>query len=913
MNFTTTNSLQPISQNHQSDNSPSAEATNNDTTSTKTNCLNSKHIQECCQKRDLNRKWAEASCNSVNIQEATELLGYSAKSPGILIKGTNGQSQFKPDKPWANKQGKKAPKYRTTAGDEYDGLLPKHPTDSNYWLDISKLKERCYQINGHPMLLITEGGFKAIAACSHDLPTIALLGVEMGLTPSKNDPQGKRYLVPILEYYAKQGFGFILAFDCDTYTKKPVIQALIKLATQLQKFSVPVYTLPKWNESEGKGIDDYIQNNGIEEFRRKLIAQSLTFDKWVTEYGQYAFSTVSIKKLDTNVLLQYIRTKYCDRLRLNELQQRVELDGAEIRLEEAYLWLAEFEKIDCSKNKAADVLLKVASENPVNPVVDYLDSVAETVQPADLDTLSQEYFKTSNPLYDVFLKRTLIAAVARAYNPGCKNDTALVLQGVQGSRKSTFFNVLGGQWFDDSMGDGRTKDDLIILHKSWIQEWGEIERVFSKRQAGEIKAFLVRKKDVFRPPYGRTAIEFPRHGIIVGTVNGNQFLVDPTGERRYQVIPIKTKKIDIKRLEQERDSIWSAAVHAYRKGEKWWLTDAEQKLSDNNNQQFRATDEWESAIANYLENRIQVSVTQILQDVFNFELGKIDRSSQMRVSNVLTSLKWEKVGQKQHQGKRQVVWRPATPDQTEQTVNEKVLQSENQLQQGLSLSTIPSIPFSEKDRNKDNFLSLNPDPDPAPDLDPEKNRSCKSEKKLGKTGVVGVENLENPVTARASENYTSEADSEATIPWQTYPYSSKDVYTLRNRANKVKERVLNCTTNNELIALYAAGKVSQAEVKWLKSNLFTTSECHQLEASETTKQTNLFSKENEVEKLKEQITSEVKRLGWSTKKAIAYIQEKYSCSHRQEMSKEQLVEFHQDLQRLPIAQSGGNSVEKNKF
>ena len=139
------------------------------------------------------------------------------------------------------------------------------------------------------MLLVTEGGFKAIAACSHDIPTIALLGVEMGLTPTKDDPQGKRYLVPSLENLALIGFGFILAFDADTYSNKSVIQALIKLANQLLKFSVPVYTLPYWNESEGKGMDDYIQNNGIEEFRQKLLSQAISFEQWHTLYGQDAF------------------------------------------------------------------------------------------------------------------------------------------------------------------------------------------------------------------------------------------------------------------------------------------------------------------------------------------------------------------------------------------------------------------------------------------------------------------------------------------------------------------------------------------------------------------------------------------------------------------------------------------------
>ncbi len=854
MNATATNSLQSISQNHQFDNCPSANETSSIEANTRakesqskinnnssifqatSNCLNDKHIKECCHKRGLNPDWAKASCSSINQKQASEFLRYSAKSSGILIEGANGQYQFKPDKPWANKQGKKAPKYRTALGDEYDALLPQHPTEPNYWLDPEKLKQRCYQINGHPMLLVTEGGFKAISACSHDIPTLALLGVEMGLTPTKDDPQGKRYLVPELENFAKQGFGFILGFDCDTYTKKPVIQALIKLAAQLLKFGVTVYTLPKWNESEGKGIDDYIQKNGIEEFRKKLLSQAVSFEQWQIEYGQNAFERKRLTRLDTAALLNHVRTKYRARLRLNKLQQKIELDGAEILVEEAYLWLAEHDNIDCSKTKAGDIFFKVASENSFNPVVTYLDTVAKTVKPANLDTLSREYFKTSNPLYDVFLKRTLIAAVARAYNPGCKHDTALVLQGEQGICKSTFFNVLGGQWFDDSMGDGRNKDDLIILHKSWIQEWGEIERVFGKRQAGEIKAFLVRKKDIFRPPYGRTALEFPRHGIIVGTVNGNQFLVEPTGDRRYQVIPIQTNKIDIKRLERERDSIWSAAVHAYRQGEQWWLTDDEQKLSHENNQQFRSIDEWESAIANYLENREQVSVTQILQNLFEFELGKIDRSSQMRVSNVLISLNWKKVGQKQHQGRRQVVWRSATPAIPEQAGIVEVLQRSPQLPQGLSTPTIPAIPFSEKVESQDNFQNL----------DSEKNLTKKPNKKLEQTGVAGVAALENSVTARDLGCNTSATPEESTIPWQSYPYQSKDVYTLRNRANKVKERILSCTTNNELIGLLAKGEASDAEIKWLVSNLLSESDVWQLKSIQNTRPNNLFDS-NETE------------------------------------------------------------------
>ncbi|MDY7023611.1 MAG: DUF3854 domain-containing protein, partial [Cyanobacteriota bacterium] len=254
--------------------------------STASNRLTALDYRHCCgqdiskKERGLNPDWTIANCYSATIPEASQLLKYPAKSPCIVIEGSNGQYQLRPNRPWADKQGKKAPKYRTATGDEYDALLPAHPNDKYYWTNIDALKQRCYQIDGHPYILITEGGFKAISACSHDIPTIALLGVEMGLTSSKDDPQGKRYLVPALERLAVAGFGFILAFDADLSTKPAVKQALIKLAAALLKFKVPLYLLPPWNEEQGKGIDDYIQMNGIEAFRQQLIANSQKEWSW---------------------------------------------------------------------------------------------------------------------------------------------------------------------------------------------------------------------------------------------------------------------------------------------------------------------------------------------------------------------------------------------------------------------------------------------------------------------------------------------------------------------------------------------------------------------------------------------------------------------------------------------------------
>jgi len=234
--------------------------------------LNDRHYTELTSKRGLAPDWVSANCYSADIKQATEALGYTAKSTGILLQGRGWQMQFKPDRPWKGEGDKKAPKYRSPLGD-YDVMLPSHPTDITYWNDLEALKQHCIQINGHFYIVITEGFFKAIAGCSNGIPTIALLGVEMGLTSAKADPQGKRYLVKSLEKLARARFGFIFGFDADSATNRLVTEAERKLTFQLKKFDIPVLSITgMWTEDEGKGMDDFIQKQGIEEFRQMLLA-----------------------------------------------------------------------------------------------------------------------------------------------------------------------------------------------------------------------------------------------------------------------------------------------------------------------------------------------------------------------------------------------------------------------------------------------------------------------------------------------------------------------------------------------------------------------------------------------------------------------------------------------------------------
>ena len=249
--------------------------------------LNDKHYRECVTKRGLNPEWIEVSCHSMTIREATERLGYPAKSPGIWLEGANGFGQFRPNKPWKNKDEKKAAKYRCATEEEYDAMLPRNPYNANYWQDLVELQELCWKIEGHPCLVVTEGLFKAIAACDNDIPCIALAGVEMGLTPAKKDVQRKRYLVETLEYFASSGLGFIIAFDADAVTNRNINNAQYKLAKQLSKFKIPVYIATGlWDIDQGKGMDDYIQNNGADKFKREILGKVVDFSAWEKQFQE---------------------------------------------------------------------------------------------------------------------------------------------------------------------------------------------------------------------------------------------------------------------------------------------------------------------------------------------------------------------------------------------------------------------------------------------------------------------------------------------------------------------------------------------------------------------------------------------------------------------------------------------------
>ncbi len=252
--------------------------------------LEKHHEKELYEKRKLDPRWCEVNCQSINKRRAKDYLGFGIPYDGIWLEGANYQGQYKPNRIWKKEGEKRGRKYITPFGEDYDIMLPIHPDNMYYWDNLEDVKEDCYVIDGRPCILITEGFFKAIAGCSNGIPAVSVLGVEMGLTSKDDDPQGKRYLVPGLETFAKAGFGFIMGFDADSVTNKNVSLAQLKLANQLKKFKVPVYNITGlWSvdesfDNKNKGMDDYIMNHGADKFRDEVLAKAQLIEHWEKQF-----------------------------------------------------------------------------------------------------------------------------------------------------------------------------------------------------------------------------------------------------------------------------------------------------------------------------------------------------------------------------------------------------------------------------------------------------------------------------------------------------------------------------------------------------------------------------------------------------------------------------------------------------
>lgn len=332
----------------------------------------------------------------------------------------------------------------------------------------------------------------------------------------------------------------------------------------------------------------------------------------------------------------------------------------EIKDYDAPMWVNRLERlgIKISKDIVQDFMSHIANQTVINPPKDYFESLRwDGVN--RLNTWLTYYLgaEKQDPEYLKLVgSKWIMGIVARAFEPGIKFDNALVLEGRQGIKKTAAFETLatfnGENFFLEFSGDFTTKDSLALMQGKIIVELSELASI-RKSEVEEMKAFISRRIDEYRPPYGRASITRPRYFVLGGSTNkvGQEYLEDETGARR--IWPVECgEAIDLYGLQRDQSQLYAEAVVRYKAKERIWLEGDEIALANGEQSTRQAQDAWQEKIYTYLQGQFITypTITEVglgiglqTKDLNNYNIGRLKRC--------LKNLEWEEFCPEENNGR----------------------------------------------------------------------------------------------------------------------------------------------------------------------------------------------------------------------------------------------------------------------
>ena len=343
-----------------------------------------------------------------------------------------------------------------------------------------------------------------------------------------------------------------------------------------------------------------------------------------------------------------------------------------------------------SRSYVNELIVTAAQKRRTDPIRDWLSTLVwdgvrrvETCLPGAADT----------PYNRLVARKTLVAAVARAFDPGVKWDHTTIFYGGEG---------LGKTWWIDTMAHGYSaplgrigeKDTLLTMRRSWITVADE-GLSLKKADSEALKAFITTREDVFREPYGREVRAHPRGNVFWGTTNDPVFLRKQVGNRRFLIVHCATP-VDFEAITDDYVSqVWAEAVVLYQRGERLYLLPDEGEFMAAGRSAYVEEDtllglveEWlstpvpEQYLSWCVDERVswrrdeamgihdlkgttlldEVCVVQLWEEMLDRKPGALSRVDSLDLGRALRELGWaphEKVKKFRYYGSQRAFARPA--------------------------------------------------------------------------------------------------------------------------------------------------------------------------------------------------------------------------------------------------------------
>jgi predicted P-loop ATPase len=311
-----------------------------------------------------------------------------------------------------------------------------------------------------------------------------------------------------------------------------------------------------------------------------------------------------------------------------------------------------------SKEMVTDAILRVATDNRVNPPKDYFTSLVWDKTPRLNSWLHHAYGVPDDDLHQSIGSNWMKGLVKRVIFPGCQFDEVLALVSKQGYRKSTSLRVLGHPWHVETTHSTDNKDFYLILAQNVIVEFSEGE-IMDRTSVNRLKAEITKTQDQVRPPYERGIITYPRSCVFAITTNRLE-LKDDTGNRRW--LPVELQKIaDIDWLAQNKDQLYAEAYHRVITNNE--TTHEYHKTLENLQEDYREFNDSDEVLLEYLATisdedllKGELTLTMCCRAI-NPVITHITKIDELRVASSLRRLYFENL-LKRVEGKSVRRWIP---------------------------------------------------------------------------------------------------------------------------------------------------------------------------------------------------------------------------------------------------------------
>ncbi len=294
-----------------------------------------------------------------------------------------------------------------------------------------------------------------------------------------------------------------------------------------------------------------------------------------------------------------------------------------------------------------------------NPIKSYIQDLPRCVGITNIEKIintvdfeaeeEQRFFRKVFPKW-------FVALVANVFDEDrCTNHTCLVFTGAQGKRKTTWFNQIIPPELDPYKFNGKidpnSKDTLALIHSKLLIIIDDQLKQINKKDENDIKELITKDKVTYRKPFAVFDMTRPHLASFAATVNGDDFLTDATGSRRFLSFCVQNCNVE-KLKEVDLAKAYAEAYHLYLSGFRYWFNDDEVAEINQKNEEFTSVSIEMELIDKYFDaDGLEREFYSAGEIKLYLEAFTKDYISTKRIGEVLSKLGVKRISVRDDQGR----------------------------------------------------------------------------------------------------------------------------------------------------------------------------------------------------------------------------------------------------------------------